>query len=219
MEQAAKAPFDEKLSIISLILAKLDVEFKAYAQKEDYLEVLFGELKAFKRSLEDKTEAGETMKTVPQTPINIFSHQIEAFTAASEQKQKAGLLTRQEKYRCADIAADMNRYLQTVKAELLSGGDEIFDRFRELFGDERTELEDLCAHARQTLEYAFDFMEGTYGSSQEMVVFITELNSSVPAVRFLQENECERYFEYNKNLLFDERRADILSRLDRLGAF
>ena len=219
MEQAAKAPFDEKLSIISLILAKLDVEFKAYAQKEDYLEVLFGELKAFKRSLEDKTEAGETMKTVPQTPINIFSHQIEAFTAASEQKQKAGLLTRQEKYRCADIAADMNRYLQTVKAELLSGGDEIFDRFRELFGDERTELEDLCAHAGQTLEYAFDFMEGTFGSSQEMVVFITELNSSAPAVRFLQENECERYFEYNKNLLFDERRADILSRLDRLGAF
>ena len=219
MEQAAKAPFDEKLSIISLILAKLDVEFKAYAQKEDYLEVLFGELKAFKRSLEDKTEAGETMETVPQTPINIFSHQIEAFTAASEQKQKAGLLTRQEKYRCADIAADMNRYLQTVKAELLSGGDEIFDRFRELFGDERTELEDLCAHAGQTLEYAFDFMEGTFGSSQEMVVFITELNSSAPAVRFLQENECERYFEYNKKLLFDERRADILSRLDRLGAF
>ena len=219
MEQAAKAPFDEKLSIISLILAKLDVEFKAYAQKEDYLEVLFGELKAFKRSLEDKTEAGETMNPVPKTPINIFSHQIEAFIAASEQKQKAGLLTRQEKYRCADIAADMNRYLQTVKAELLSDGDEIFDRFRELFGDERTELEDLCAHARQTLEYAFDFMEGTYGSSQEMVVFITELNSSVPAVRFLQENECERYFEYNKNLLFDERRADILSRLDRLGAF
>ena len=43
MEQAAKAPFDEKLSIISLILAKLDVEFKAYAQKEDYLEVLFGQ--------------------------------------------------------------------------------------------------------------------------------------------------------------------------------
>ena len=219
MEQAAKAPFDEKLSIISLILAKLDVEFKAYAQKEDYLEVLFGELKAFKRSLEGKAEAGETIETVPQTPINIFSHQIEAFTAASEQKQKAGLLTRQEKYRCADIAADMNRYLQTVKAELLSGGDEIFDRFRELFGDERTELEDLCAHAGQTLEYAFDFMEGTFGSSQEMVVFITELNSSAPAVRFLQENECERYFEYNKNLLFDERRADILSRLDRLGAF
>lgn len=219
MEQAAKAPFDEKLSIISLILAKLDVEFKAYAQKEDYLEVLFGELKAFKRSLEGKAEAGETIETVPQTPIAIFSQQIEAFTAVSEQKQKAGLLTRSEKYRCADVTAAMNRYLQTVKAELLFDGGEIFDRFREMFGDERTELEDLCAHAGQTLEYAFDFMEGTFGSSQEMVVFITELNSSASAVRFLQENECERYYEYNKNLLFDEKRADILSRLDRLGAF
>ena len=221
MEQAAKAPFDEKLSIISLILAKLDVEFKAYAQKEDYLEVLFGELKAFRSSLEEQTEAGETeeSKESRRNPVDMFARQIDTFTAAAEQKQKAGLLTRQEKYRCADIAADMNRYLQTVKAELLSDGDEIFDRFRELFGDERTELEDLCAHAGQTLEYAFDFMEGTFGSSQEMVVFITELNSSAPAVRFLQENECERYFEYNKNLLFDERRADILSRLDRLGAF
>ena len=219
MEQAAKAPFDEKLSIISLILAKLDVEFKAYAQKEDYLEVLFGELKAFKRSLEGKAEAGETIETVPQTPIAIFSQQIEAFTAVSEQKQKAGLLTRAEKYRCADITAAMNRYLQTVKAELLSDGGEIFDRFREMFGEERTELENLCAHAGQALEYAFDFMEGTFGSSQEMVVFITELNSSASAVRFLQENECERYYEYNKNLLFDEKRADILSRLDRLGAF
>lgn len=221
MEQAAKAPFDEKLSIISLILAKLDVEFKAYAQKEDYLEVLFGELKAFRSSLEEQTEAGETeeSKESRRNPVDMFARQIDTFTAAAEQKQKAGLLTRQEKYRCADIAADMNRYLQTVKAELLSDGDEIFDRFRELFGDERTELEDLCAHAGQTLEYAFDFMEGTFGSSQEMVVFITELNSSAPAVRFLQENECERYFEYNKNLLFDERRTDILSRLDRLGAF
>lgn len=213
MEQAGKAPFDEKLSIISLILAKLDVEFKAYAQKEDYLEVLFGELKKFKQSLTSNMEAA------PQTPIDVFTRQIEAFTAASEQKQKAGLLTRQEKYRCADITAAMNRYLQTAKAELLSDGGEIFDRFRELFSEERTELENLCAHAGQTLEYAFDFMEGTFGSSQEMVVFITELNSSAPAVRFLQENECERYYEYNKNLLFDERRADILSRLDRLGAF
>lgn len=221
MEQAAKAPFDEKLSIISLILAKLDVEFKAYVQKESYLEVLFEELKAFKSSLEDKTGAGETegSKENRRNPVDMFARQIDTFTAAAEQKQKAGLLTRQEKYRCADIAADMNRYLQTVKAELLSDGDEIFDRFRELFVEERTELENLCAHAGQTLEYAFDFMEGTFGSSQEMVVFITELNSSAPAVRFLQENECERYFEYNKNLLFDERRADILSRLDRLGAF
>ena len=86
------------------------------------------------------------MNPVPQTPINIFSHQIEAFTAASEQKQKAGLLTRQEKYRCADIAADMNRYLQTVKAELLSGGDEIFDRFR------GTVIQTAASHNRHKLK-------------------------------------------------------------------
>ena len=33
MEQAAKAPFDEKLSIISLILAKLDVSLRLMRRK------------------------------------------------------------------------------------------------------------------------------------------------------------------------------------------
>lgn len=228
MEQAAKAPFDEKLSIISLILAKLTVEFKAYAEKEDFLELLFGELKEFKGILasgngemseREQEAAAENAGAGLRTPTEMFASQIEAFAAQTDQKQKAGLLTRKEKYRCADVAATMNTYLQAVKAELLTDGDEIFDRFREMFGKEREELENMSVHAGQTLEYAFDFMEGTFGSSQEMVVFITELNSSAPAVRFLQENECERYYEYNKNLLFDEKRADILSRLDRLGAF
>ena len=67
------------------------------------------------------------------------------------------------------------------------------------------------------LEYAFDFMEGTFGDSQEMVIFITELNTSYYAVRFLEENDCERYFQYNKRLLFEDREKDILTRLDRLS--
>ena len=98
----------------------------------------------------------------------------------------------------------MNRYLQTVKAELLSDGGEIFDRFREMFGDERTELEDLCAHAGQTLEYAFDFMEGTFGSSQEMVVFITELN---PAPR-----PCGSYRKMSVNDILNTIRICCLMR-------
>ena len=63
------------------------------------------------------------------------------------------------------------------------------------------------------LEHAFDFMEAAFGDSQEMVIFVTELNSNEYCVHFLKENECERYYEYNKRLLFDEQermlRAEI----------
>ena len=54
------------------------------------------------------------------------------------------------------------------------------------------------------LEYAFDFMEEVFGSGQEMVIFVTELNSDYYTVQFLQQYECERYYRYNRQLLVDE---------------
>lgn len=57
---------------------------------------------------------------------------------------------------------------------------------------------------------------GAFGDSQEMVIFITELNTSYDAVRFLEENPCERYYQYNRKLLFEDREADIKRKLERL---
>ena len=64
------------------------------------------------------------------------------------------------------------------------------------------------------LEHAFDFMEAAFGDSQEMVMFVTELNSRYYSVSFLQEYQCQRYYEYNKRLLFDDREAEILKQLE-----
>ena len=42
-----------------------------------------------------------------------------------------------------------------------------------------------------------------------MVLFVTELNTGFYSVQFLQEYECERYYEYNRNLLFSEEEKEI----------
>lgn len=254
MEQAARAEFDEKLSVIGLILAKLDVEFKKVGETEAYLELVYGRLKEFKGRLESigastgkeqETESqdlksqnmaagrehvpeqrgGSRGTTAPganapaQTPLVMFASLAGDFQSEYERKKKAGLLTRQEQYRYQDALETMNRYIQTARGESLADGWEIFSRFAALFGEERERYEEMSAAALRMLEYAFDFMEGTFGDSQEMVIFITELNTSWYAVRFLEENECERYFQYNKRLLFEDREAGLMKQLDRLGAF
>ena len=61
-------------------------------------------------------------------------------------------------------------------------------------------------------------MEIAFANSQEMTVFITELNTNFYSVQFLQSYECERYYQYNKNLLFDEKRQNILKRIDMLDS-
>lgn len=209
MIQAAKAPFDEKLSVISLLLAKLNVEFGKSGKMENYLELLFAKLKDFKNRLAEGADH-------PYTVLGVLMDETQT---EYETKKKAGLLTREDQYRYRDVLDRLNRYLQTAKGEGLTDGEEIFARFAGLFGEEREEFETQCAHALQMLEYAFDFMEGTFEDSQEMVIFITELNSSFYAVKFLSENECERYFRYNSRLLFDNRAAEIMKSLDRFGEF
>ena len=52
---------------------------------------------------------------------------------------------------------------------------------------------------------------------QEMVVFVTELNTGYYSVKFLEEYECERYYQYNERLLFKDREDELRSRIDSLG--
>lgn len=206
MEQAARAPFDERLSVISLILSKLNNEFRRIANRENILELVFGRLKTYKES--QKAE---------EQPFRYMEQLLEEYRLEYEGKKKAGLLTRDEQYEYRDAGELLGRYAQAVRGETENRKDEVFSRLADLFGKDREEYETLCRDGLGMLEYAFDFMEGTFGDSQEMVIFITELNTSYYAVRFLEENECERYFQYNKRLLFEDREKDILTRLDRLG--
>lgn len=205
MEHAGRAPFDEKLSVVGLILAKLQTALGAYEDKEEYLALLFGVLKDYQNSEED------------------FINLTEEFRKDHERKQKAGLLTRREHYRYGDVEETLNRYLQTARSRSLFAGENgkqaAFDCFKELFLEEREDFEGLGGNVLQMLEYAFDFMEGAFGDGQEMVIFITELNTSRGAVNFLGDHECERYYYYNKKLLFHDREMEIKGRLDRLGIF
>ena len=55
-------------------------------------------------------------------------------------------------------------------------------------------------------------MEAAFGGSQEMVLFVTELNAGFYSIEFLQEYDCERYYQYNKNLLFS-REEELLGKV------
>ena len=56
-------------------------------------------------------------------------------------------------------------------------------------------------------------MEQAFAESQEMVVFVTELTVDPVSHAFLTENGCERYFQYNKDLLLDHRKAALQQEL------
>lgn len=77
-----------------------------------------------------------------------------------------------------------------LKKENVQDGEAAFAFLRQWFNESKEKYDEDFDQAARQLEYAFDFMESAFAGGQELVVFITELNTSSPAVSFLQEYSC-----------------------------
>ena len=89
-----------------------------------------------------------------------------------------------------------------------------FESVKATFDSEEEQREQMADKTLETLNHCFEFLESAFGESQEMAVFVTELNSNVYSIAFLRENDCAMYYKYNKGLLLDERREEILEQMD-----
>ena len=127
--------------------------------------------------------------------------------------KKAELLSRDEVKQYQRILHTLERFGQTLKLEGIQERQRSFVRVKELFALENEAYERQQNQSSEALEYAFDFLEGAFGTGQEMVMFITELNSNYYSVKFLEGSGCERYYQYNQELFFDEKRRKLLERL------
>lgn len=141
----------------------------------------------------------------------------EQWKAQCDKKKEAGLMNRREDYLCRDVENLLSKYEKVLRQEDLRDGEAAWERIRELFDEESARYDELLSQGGISLEHAFDFMEAAFANSQEMVVFITELNSGYYSVKFLKEYDCERYYQYNEQLLFKDREDEIKTRIRSLG--
>lgn len=103
-----------------------------------------------------------------------------------------------------------------MKKEAVTDGAAAFALLKEEFAKEKQEALEAERKAGETLEHAFDFMEAAFLGGQEMVIFLTELNTGFYSMQFLSEYSCKRYEQYNRELLYRENRREILRRIEEL---
>lgn len=205
LKKIRHASLDERLSVVSLILSKLTESFRMVYRSEMQTKMLFDCLKSYKSGLDYAENGVAFFGTVLQDTIENF-----------DTKRKAELLNREEEYAFRKTVEQLENYEQRLKKEEVPDKETCFEKIREYFAEDKSVYTDACDKAGQMLEYAFDFMELLFGESQEMVVFMTELNANLYSVQFLKEYDCPRYYQYNKNLLFDEREKNLLQRIEQL---
>ena len=202
-----QAPFDERLSLVSLILSGLETRFAASRQADGVADACYAFLREAKKAFATLPD------DIPDGPATLFTQMISDYDAETQKKRDAGLLSRDELNIRLRAFISLRQWDGELRRANAAGTQEAFDLLRSQFNalaDARDEAQD---NASSALEAAFDFMEQAFDESQEMVVFVTELTLSPAAHAFITETGCERYFKYNKDLLLDHRKAALQQEL------
>lgn len=205
LKKVAHASFDERLSVLGLLISRVNEALRSSVQMENYIEMLFTVLTEYKELTNTVTEGLDGQQ--------LFSNVLNKFNVDYKNKKKAELISAESDKIYRRTMGTIERFLQSLRLENIHQPEMAFEHIKTLFEQERNAYETEQQNALQIIEYVFDFLEGAFGNGQEMVMFITELNSNPYSVSFLQECECERYYRYNKELLFDEKRRSLLERM------
>ena len=202
-----QAPFDERLSLVSLLLAGLGTRFTASRQADAVADSCYALLRETKKALATLPE------DIPDGSAELFHQQLVDYDAETQQKRAAGLLSKDSLTTRLQVLAVLRQWEGELRRASAAGTQEAFDLLRGQFQSLADAREKAQQAASAALEAAFDFMEQAFAESQEMVVFVTELTVNPASHAFLTENGCERYFQYNKDLLLDHRKAALQQEL------
>ena len=202
-----QAPFDERLSLVSLLLAGLNTRFAASRQADAVADACYAFLRETKKALATLPD------DVPDGSAELFSQQIADYDAETQHQRDAGLLSHDALTTRLQVQAVLRRWEGELRRANAAGTQEAFELLRGQFQTLADDREKAQQTASAALEAAFDFMEQAFAESQEMVVFVTELTVNPVSHAFLTENGCERYFQYNKDLLLDHRKAALQQEL------
>ena len=197
MLELREAPFDEKLSVMSLLLSRLAEAARETRRQDELTTALHGALMDFKGKIADAEPQAVLGQLVWQRQEKL------------KRAKEAGQLDKETRDLGLRETNALEDYRQRLSKEEITASGEAMEAVRGWFGGEVEKRRTLAAEAGVRFDNAFRFLEQTFGQSQELVIFVTEITSGHDTSWFVENFGCDAYFRHNKELLFDDTRRRI----------
>ncbi len=205
------APFDEKLSLISLLTDSLNTEFRAYRDEQAAGELLLDKLKEFgaalKTSVSEAAENAAAGSDGSGTPAELMGRIISEEAEKRAGIKKAGMLTREAEGDSLRVEKKLKDYVVLLKT--MASPKEAFACVKEAFTKEEAARQEHIKTTDEHLTNVFRALNQTFGQGQELVLFLSELNSGYYSLKFINECGNESYYNYNKLLLLKDRNDSL----------
>lgn len=204
--RAREAKFDERLSLIGLILDALSTEATITMEFDKELQELMIVLKQFKIELD---------KCLKNTPSKLLQLEIDNTQKKIELAKKSGSIS----YEDIETLKKVIVCLCDFKKEIDNIQDTTgaYSKIKELFNAKVKELKKLAkGSTAKAFDNVFLFFEDVFDEGQEMLIFVTELTSNPNTAKYISKYGCDKYFKHNKNLLLHERQMEIDRIIEKL---
>lgn len=203
------AAFDERIAVTNLLLDGLNARFRQTAEERYLTDAWFAFLKEYRGAIEKD-----------ENPAALYGRMLEQREETLALAEETGCYSSDEKRLQKRLLGWLRENCPSEekfgeKEEGKADSKACFAYASAGFQVQKEKLSQLESETAQALEYAFDFMEQAFENGQEMVVFVTELTINSESALFLSEHACERYKQYNEQLLIGTKKTELLSELAR----
>lgn len=207
-EGLKNAPFDEKLSLIGLLLDRLGQEFVSYVRTKAAQTELLTQLGYLRSELKSSAE----------NAMEILTRQKESYLRITEHRKKAGLLTKEDEKAAHDTVLAMEDCVKLLASSGTGDAKTDFMRVKAFFDEREQKRKTDCEEIDRHLTNAFVFLAKVYGEGQELVLFLSELSAGYYSLKFVSECGNEAYYKYNRLLLLKDRKEELTEKVMELLA-
>lgn len=195
---AAKGGFEERFTVVNLVLGAMHTAFAGFGEREEKLTCLHEALRYLKGYIQEHGRR-EDIKAFIQNRKNSLEIKIEA-----------GLMSHKEIRKEGWVIGKLEGYDLELKKNHILTGEEGFDKIKERFDQELQTREQEVGRLLRQMEKAFQFLWNAFGDGQEMVLFVSGLTQDEKAMDFLTVHESPSYLKWSEKLLYRQEEEKLL---------
>ncbi len=202
--RAKGAKFDERLSVLGLLLEAVTSRTYAAYRTEKALNDLFDILKSLKMHTSVNYETALENEIQKQRDDLAVGKQASSISAEGQSIMH-------------ELIAILEECKTTAQKSSASDNGTVFKLLVSDYDKRTKKLKKEAAAIGKQLSNVFAFCENAFGDGQEMLILVTELTINYYCAWFINQYGCKEYFTHNKDLLLYERRNEIDKQLDGLS--
>ena len=217
VEKAKTASFDERLSLLGMLLDNVLNDIRDSVEMSDYL----NELKLILQDIKEADDKINILISILEKRKDILARQKKANTLSKEVRLRHNHIIKFLQSAIDDVAGIEGEEVSETEhtntdASSEEGNDRVFECIKKKYGNEVSKLKDEVEKTSRRLHNLFLFTDKAFSDGNEMLILVTELTVGKASSKYISLFGCKDYELYNSKLMLSDRKKDINLELNNL---